>query len=90
VLHYKLDGLNNASILPTQYQQLEYIESAGTSYFDTGYKFDITNDEFKVIFKGNDTSNNGMIFASSSTPYIWLYYYGSSGIRIYADNGSNG
>ena len=90
VLHYKLDGLNNASILPTQYQQLEYIESAGTSYFDTGYKFDITNDEFKVIFKGNDTSNNGMIFASSSTPYIWLYYYSNSGVRIYADNGSNG
>ena len=90
VLHYKLDGFNNASILPTQYQQLEYIESAGTSYFDTGYKFDITNDEFKVIFKGNDTSNNGMIFASSSAPYIWLYYYSSNGIRIYADNSSNG
>lgn len=88
VLHYKLDGINNSSFLPTQYQQLEYIESSGTSYFDTGYKFDAEIDECKVIFKGNDTSNTGMIFASSGSKYFWFYYYGSSGIRIYANNGS--
>ena len=29
-----------------------------------------------------------MIFASSGSKYFWFYYYGSSGIRIYANNGS--
>lgn len=70
------------------YQELEYIESTGSSYFDTGTKFNAETDECKVIFKGNDTSNNGMVFASSSKPYFWFYYYGTSGIRVYADNGS--
>lgn len=90
ILHYKLDGINNASILPSQYQQLEYIESTGTSYFNTGYKFNAEIDSCKVIFKGNDTSNTGMIFASYGTKYFWFYYYGSSGIRIYANNGNDG
>lgn len=88
VLHYKLDGFNNASMLPSQYQQLEYIESSGTSYFDTGYKFNIETDSCKVIFKSNNTSHNGMILANSTKPYFWFYYYGSNGIRVYADNGN--
>ncbi len=87
ILHYKLDG-SNETLLPFGYQQLEYIEGAGAAYKNIGYKFNPETDSFKCTFKGNDTSNNGMIFASSSGRYFWLYYYGSSGVRIYADNGS--
>lgn len=88
VLHYKLDELSNNNILPLGYQQLEYIESSGTSYFNTNLKFNPESDSFNIVFKGNDTANNGMIFASSGGVYFWLYYYSSNGIRIYANNGN--
>ena len=89
VLHYKLDNLiNNNHNLPSGYQELEYIESTGSSYFDTGVKFNPETESCTVIFKGNDLSNNGMIFASNGAKYFWFYYYSSSGIRVYANNGS--
>lgn len=88
VFHYKLDELSNNNILPLGYQQLEYIESSGTSYFDTGLKFNPEVDGFEIIYKGNDLTNNGMILSSgSSSTYFWLYYYSSNGTRIYANNG---
>lgn len=87
VCHYPLEGANN-TLVPFGYQQLEYIESAGAAYFDTGYKFNPETDSFKVEFKGNDTANDGMILGSSGGKYTWMYYYGSNGIRMYASNGS--
>ena len=86
VLHYKLDGKNEI-IVPNEYQQLEYIESAGAAWLNTGYTFNPETDSFNVVFKGNDTSNNGMIFASNGSKYSWLYYY-SAGMRIYITNSS--
>ena len=74
--------------IPNEYIELEYIESTGASYFNTGEKFNCESDECKVIFKGNDTANNGMIFASSGGKYFWFYYYSNQGIRVYADNGN--
>ena len=71
--------------VPSEYKMLEYIESTGASWFDTGIKFNAETDSFKVTFKGNDTSNNGMILASKSSKYFWLYYY-SAGMNIYAYN----
>ena len=87
VLHYLLNSNSNLQI-PFGYQQLEYIEGAGSSYFNTNYRFNPETDGCTVEFKGNDTSNTGMIFADSGAKYFWFYYYGSSGIRVYADNGS--
>lgn len=88
VLHYPLDGLSNTKV-PFGYQELEYIESSGSSYFNTGYKFNPEIDDCKVIFKGNDTENNGMIFADSGGKYFWIYYYrAGSRIALYASNGS--
>lgn len=86
VLHYKLDG-ENQIMVPSGYQQLDYIESAGAAWLNTGYYFNPETDACKIIFKGNDTSNNGMIFASGGGKYFWLYYY-SAGINIYATNSS--
>ena len=88
VLHYPLNGLSNTKV-PFGYQELEYIESSGSSYFNTGYKFNPEIDGCKVIFKGNDTENNGMIFADSGGKYFWIYYYkAGSRIALYASNGS--
>lgn len=86
VLHYKLDGETQIQYMPG-YQPLEYIESAGSSWLNTGYIFNPETDAFKVVFQGNDTSNNGMIFASNGSKYTWLYYY-SAGMRIYMTNSS--
>lgn len=85
VLHYPLDGHNEA-YTPFGYQQLEYIEGNGSAYLNTNYKFNPETDACKVEFKGNDVTNNGMIFADSGGKYFWFYYYGTNGIRVYADN----
>lgn len=86
--HYPLNGKNN-SLVPFGYQQLEYIESTGDSYFNTNCYFNPEIDSCKVDFQGTDTQNNGMILANSSAPYFWLYYYrAGSRITIYAENGS--
>ena len=74
--------------VPGEYVKIEYVESTGNSYFNTERKFNLETDSCKVIFKGNDTANNGMIFASSGGKYFWFYYYSSNGIRVYADNGN--
>lgn len=87
VCHYPLEGVNN-TLLPFGYQQLDYIEGAGAAAFDTTYKFNPETDSVKITFKGNNTSNTGMLFGQSAAKYFWLYYYGSCGIRVYADNGS--
>jgi len=89
VLHLPLNGQYNTR-LPAGYKELEYIEASGASYFGTGVKFNPEVDSCTVVFKGNDTTNNGMILASTGTkPYWWLYYYyNGSSIRVCADNGS--
>lgn len=82
IYHQKLIDL-----LPSEYEKLEYIEGTGTQHINTGLKFNAETDYVKVTFKGNDTSNNGMIFANTGGKYFWLYYY-SAGINVYADNGN--
>lgn len=87
-LYARIDGTDfGAYLLPNDYQRLEYIESTGTSYINTGTKFNPETDSCKLTFKGNDMSNNGMMLASNGGKYFWLYYY-SAGINVYADNGS--
>ena len=87
IVHYPLNG--GPRVLPPEYQELEYIESAGNAWINTGITFNLDTDAFKVICKGNNTSNNGMILASYSGRYTWLYYYNAGGtIRLYADGGN--
>lgn len=92
VCHYPLNGINN-SILPLGYQQLEYIESSGKSYFNTEYYFNPEIDSYKIEFKGNDITNNGMILANvnNNTGYIWVYYYGNGNrISMWLHDGTSG
>ena len=64
-------NINEKSLLPDEYQQIEYIESTGTQYIDTKYKLSgnlkfngkilINEDTKEMAIIGNDLSNNGQI-----------------------------
>ena len=79
--------INKAStaqtLLPSDYQQVEYITLSGSQRLHTGFLFNISTDGFLVTFKASTTSQNGMILADSnaSSSYIWAYYY-NAGSRI--------
>ena len=69
LIDYKIYGNSKQGKLPSEYQQVEYIESTGTQYIDTG-KFAPLNTDIYVRFQINDTtqssSNNGAIFGGRS------------------------
>ena len=72
--------------LPAGYREVEYIIFSGAQQINTGVKFNIETDSCLVDYQA-DSSHNGMLLASSSNPYFWLYYYQSSGhVDIYASN----
>lgn len=54
------------TVLPSGYTELEYIQSTGTQYIDTGFKADY-NSRFTADFMLNSTST-GYVFASRGTP----------------------
>lgn len=57
----KLDGDTKQLILPSEYTQVEYIESNGTQYIDTGYQITSTTDiEIKARSGGSATQVFGI------------------------------
>jgi len=84
---YKIYGNSIQGKLPSEYQQVEYIESTGTQYIDTGIKL---NQDSKIITEiqlTNDGSQPNAIFGSrtSSTENNFECVSSSSsnvGIRI--------
>ena len=56
----RLDGIiaNNSNNLPSEYQEVEYIESTGMQYIDTGV---IANNVYKAKFQFSMTENNATI-----------------------------
>ena len=55
-------------LLPTEYQQVEYIESTGTQYIDTEYfsnKDTMVDLSFSYVKSNNDAWSNGLIFGSA-------------------------
>ena len=56
----RLDGIiaNNSNNLPSEYQEVEYIESTGMQYIDTGV---IANNVYKAKFQFSMTENNTTI-----------------------------
>lgn len=71
--------------IDNNYQQVEYIESTGTQYIDTGYHF--LSEQSEIIADLMITSNSGdqTLFGSEE-------YYGSTSSRIFSDilHGRNG
>ena len=58
------------NIIDDNYTELEYIESSGTQYIDTGYA--LTTDNFEISGTGIKRSNNGIFFGARNTtsPYV--------------------
>lgn len=52
--------------LPEEYQQVEYIESTGTQYIDTGVKL-TQNHSLEIQIKDFDTNGNRKVFGSRSS-----------------------
>ena len=72
------DGKVEESILPIEYQQVEYIESTGTQFIDTGYKF-IKQAPIRIISNFEVTKYNsitdclfGLYDASASLPRLYF------------------
>lgn len=72
-------SLENESILPNEYQQVEYIESTGTQYIDTGVIWDGNNQKIsgKVSITAR-TSSGGSSGGMALSPLIKEggYYFG--------------
>lgn len=72
------------SRIPSEYQEVEYLENTGTQYIDTG-KFAPANTDIEVRFKLNNTaqnaSNNGAIFGGrdgTTAQTCTLFYLAST------------
>ena len=73
-------------MLPDEYQEVEYIESTGTQYIDTGVI--LTNNlKTEVVYSENNTSSiNFILGANDSTTYYGLLdieYDETNGYRMY-------
>ena len=67
--------------IPDNYQRVEYIESSGSQYIDTGTKFNSNSDKFELNYKANDATGNYFIAGSgnSENGKIWVYSYKNGG-----------
>lgn len=69
--------------LPSGYKQLEYIESSGTQYIDTGFKPN-QNSRITLRLAHTDTAASYLFSASEANPLFGLCYVGG----YYAEYGS--
>lgn len=61
---YKIDTVKVESLLPTGYQQLDYIETTGTQYIDTGF---VPNQDTRVICEFRHFDGSGIYGARANT-----------------------
>ena len=59
------------------YATLEYLESTGTQYIDTGVKFNSNTDKFELVYQASDAQGNYFIAGSGwqEKGKIWVYSY---------------
>ncbi|GEM_PF-6241036 len=70
--NFSTDTANKNTAVPSDYQQVEYIESTGTQYIDTGFKPNSnTKLEFKINFQGG-----GHFLAYDKNNRYGFYYDG--------------
>ncbi|MBR6838762.1 MAG: hypothetical protein IKM94_04310 [Alphaproteobacteria bacterium] len=77
--------------LPSEYQEVEYLESTGTQYIDTGVIINSSNYKKEATigywYANNGKSSNGVAFGSLMTgkrsPFVQNNYYSSDGPDIW-------
>lgn len=79
------DKLNKFGI-PLGYTRVEYLESTGTQYIDTGYKAVPATTKFEVMFQCDDITDSTFIFGarpdtSATSQYTCATYKATSRIR---------
>lgn len=82
------EGLSKVA-LQSSYTQLDYLQSDGNQYIDTGVNFNLNTGWYEVKAQATTASQNGFILGdwTVSNNYYWLYHYQSgSTIRMYATN----
>lgn len=69
----------NSSGLPNEYQEVEYIQSTGTQYIDTGYT-PVNGDEIEIqhVVCSRTTSNQA-IFSAGTGTYQWIHLVSETG-----------
>lgn len=75
-----------------KYIELEYIGLSGAQQIDTGTKFNMQSGSCEITFQASTTSQNGMLIASTSGNYFWLYYYSNANkinLYVYASGQKN-
>ena len=80
---YKMQNENPYERL---YTKLDYIQSTGTQYIDTGVKFNSNTDKFELSYQANDATGNYFIAGSGwqEQGKIWLYSYkGGNTFSVY-------
>lgn len=80
---YKMQNENPYERL---YTKLDYIQSTGTQYIDTGVKFNSNTDKFELNYQANDATGNYFIAGSGwqEQGKIWLYSYkGGNTFSVY-------
>ena len=75
--------------LPSSYQEVEYIESTGTQYIDTGINFEDNNFNIDVKFVKNETSTSEQaIFSIWTSNYnYWNFFIrNTNNLDVYTSN----
>ena len=83
---FDVEGNSDQAILPEEYQQVDYIESTGTQYIDTGYT-PVQGDNFEI--KNVTTKSNGMIFYSGTGEnQLGIFVFDNDGYYKYFATGA--
>lgn len=70
------------SQLPTEYQEVEYIQSSGTQYIDTGYKPTSNNLRIACEFEYTADHSASSVFGSESSSKYSIVPYGAPGFYV--------
>jgi len=92
----QVEAIGTNTLLPPEYQRVEYIESTGTQYIDTGYVNSSDNNPYKIEidFKLESLSNDGFVFGTArntGNQYSFIFGYNlSDNAWIFSRLGSSG
>lgn len=85
----KLTPSTDENILPEGYTRLEYIESSGTQYINTGHKATSENYRIKCKFATTNNEINTVLFGGgASTDIISALLLGTDQVKFYVGSGS--
>ncbi len=87
-------GISNithlTSVLPAEYQEVEYIQSTGTQFINTGYAWKTQNVKYEVKFNPVSLTSGAVIGSSSSnSDSNWCVLYFTNASRYWAVGSGN-